>query len=192
MVRLAQLLNSLLFMLLFFGCQSNPKNNNIMLNAANHNFTTQNGVFLLNNQPYTGYVYTVYPKTKDTLEVIGYLNGKEHGVWRKYYEDGKLKQQRVFKNGLKEDKYIAYWQNGKKQLEYNFKAGEYNGNCAEWNQEGTLTKKMNYAMGYEDGAQQMFYDNGKVRSNYVIKDGRRFGLLGTKNCINVSDSVFKN
>ena len=25
--------------------------------------------------------------------------------------------------------------------------------------------------------------------NYVIKNNRRYGLLGTKNCINVSDSI---
>jgi hypothetical protein len=40
--------------------------------------------------------------------------------------------------------------------------------------------------------QTWWYDNGKVKSNYRIIEGRRFGLLGTKNCINVSDSIFNN
>ena len=28
------------------------------------------------------------------------------------------------------------------------------------------------------------------KSNYFIKNDRRYGLLGTKNCENVSDSIF--
>jgi antitoxin component YwqK of YwqJK toxin-antitoxin module len=50
---------------------------------------------------------------------------------------------------------------------------------------------MNYVMGHESGAQQQFYTDGKIKANYTIIDGRRYGLLGTKNCVNVSDSIFK-
>lgn len=53
-------------------------------------------------------------------------------------------------------------------------------------------KEMNYKKGFEEGSQKMFYDNGKVKVNYIMINGRRYGLLGTKNCVNVSDSVFKN
>jgi antitoxin component YwqK of YwqJK toxin-antitoxin module len=50
---------------------------------------------------------------------------------------------------------------------------------------------MHYKKGYEEGLQQFYYDNGKVKANYFMKAGRRYGLLGTKNCVNVSDSIFK-
>jgi antitoxin component YwqK of YwqJK toxin-antitoxin module len=50
---------------------------------------------------------------------------------------------------------------------------------------------MNYKKGHEDGQQQWWYDNGKIKANYIIKNGRRYGLRGTKKCINVSDSIFK-
>jgi antitoxin component YwqK of YwqJK toxin-antitoxin module len=50
---------------------------------------------------------------------------------------------------------------------------------------------LNYQKGHEEGEQKWWYDNGKIKANYIIKDGRRYGLLGTKNCINVSDSIFK-
>jgi antitoxin component YwqK of YwqJK toxin-antitoxin module len=55
-----------------------------------------------------------------------------------------------------------------------------------------LVKQMNYLKGHEEGPQKWWYDNGKIKANYIIQDGRRFGLLGTKNCINVTDSIFKN
>ena len=46
-------------------------------------------------------------------------------------------------------------------------------------QEGILIKEMNYEKGYESGPQKcgMTTEN---QINYIVKDGRRYGLLGTK------------
>ena len=74
-------------------------------------------------------------------------------------------------------------------FEYNLKDDEYNGSLKEWNRKGQIIKSFNYVNGYEKGSQKLWFDNGEVRSNYVIKNNRRYGLLGTKNCINVSDSI---
>ena len=52
-----------------------------------------------------------------------------------------------------------------------------------------IIKSLNYTNGQESGHQQLWYDNGEIRSNYIIKNDRRYGLLGTKNCVNVSDSI---
>ena len=75
------------------------------------------------------------------------------------------------------------------QSSFLFKDDEYEGECSEWNEKGILIRRMHYARGHESGAQQQWYDDGSIRSNYVIIKGRRFGLLGTKNCVNVSDSL---
>ena len=48
---------------------------------------------------------------------------------------------------------------------------------------------MSYYKGYESGGQKVWYPNGLIKSNYIMKNGRRYGLLGTKNCINVKDSI---
>ena len=55
---------------------------------------------------------------------------------------------------------------------------------------GKLIEELNYLYGYENGSQKVWYLNGKIKSNYVIKNSRRFGLLGTKNCVNTSEEVF--
>ena len=39
-----------------------------------------------------------------------------------------------------------------------------------------------YVDGKEAGAQRMWNEDGTLRANYVIKEGRRFGLLGSKPC----------
>ena len=91
--------------------------------------------------------------------------------------------------GKKEGIHIGYWEDGSLAFEYNLKDDEYNGSLKEWNRNGQIIKSFNYVNGYENGSQKLWFDNGEVRSNYVIKNNRRYGLLGTKNCINVSDSI---
>ncbi len=184
-------LNSILIfiLMLLIGCNASRDD---ILNSTDISFKTFNGVLLYNDQPYSGRVFTLLPESRDTVEIAGYHHGREHGVWRKLYSNGMLKERREFKDGLKTGTYTAWWENGRKKLEYRYKEDEYEGICREWNGEGTLIREMHYARGHEQGAQKMFYDNGKVRSNYVIVNGRRYGLLGTKNCVNASDSVFKN
>lgn len=127
-----------------------------------------------------------------TLFSQSYKNGKEDGVWKKFYDNGQLAEQRIFKNGKKSDSLIAFWPNGTKHLLYRFKDGEYEGTCSEWNQQGILIKEMNYQKGQETGSQKIFYDNGSIKANYKVINGRQYGLIGTKNCINVSDSIFNN
>lgn len=140
---------------------------------------------------FTGTVYALYEGTNDTAFVNGYLQGKEHGRWKTFYPGHLQKTIRQYNNGQKVGTMLAWWPNGKVQLDYAFDKGEYEGLCREWDTSGTLIKEMHYRAGHEEGAQKMFYNNGKVRSNYVVINGRRYGLLGTKNCINVTDSIFK-
>jgi len=163
-----------------------------LLNKDETQLKVVNGLQMENNIPFSGSLFTIFPGTSDTMELTGYLEGKEHGAWKKFYPSKKIKEIRYFENGRKTGKYIAWWENGQKQLDYTFVADEYEGSCKEWNDEGGLTKDMNYKKGHEEGRQQCWYDNGKIKANYIIKDGRRYGLLGTKNCVNVSDSIFKN
>ena len=83
------------------------------------------------------------------------------------------------------------YKNGSLNFIYQFENGEYNGTNRFWTKNGFLFEERNYKAGYEFGSQKVWYLNGKVRSNYVIKNNRRYGLLGTKNCINVSDELGK-
>jgi len=151
----------------------------------------KNGLVYHNNILFTGYMYRLYPDSKDTMEVLGYREGKEHGIWRRFYQGNKLHEKREFAEGKKVGNLEKWWENGKKQMHYVFVNDEYEGFCREWNREGRLIREMNYQQGHEEGVQRWWYDNGKIKANYIIKNGRRFGLLGTKNCINVSDSIFK-
>ena len=198
MAHLAQLvINSLrfVFIVLMLSCNANEavktQSFNIV-NADTANLAMRNGIAYKHNAVFSGTIISFYNRTNDTIEITNYINGKEDGEWRKYYLGNKLKEKRHFTNGFKTGELTAWWENGNKKLHYSFEGNDYSGTCREWNEDGLLVKQMNYLKGHEEGPQQCWYDNGKVKANYVIKDGRRFGLLGTKNCINVSDSIFKN
>jgi antitoxin component YwqK of YwqJK toxin-antitoxin module len=179
-----------LFLLAACGNHKRAQEQAQYVNAADARLSQVNGTIQYQQQPFTGILFSLFSNS-DTAIAQGYRNGQAHGAWRQYYEKGRVKQERFFEDGSKEGRFTAYWPNGQKQLDYHFKNNEYEGFCREWNAAGVLIKEMHYVAGYEDGSQKLFYDNGKVRSNYVILNGKRYGLLGTKNCINVSDSILK-
>lgn len=150
-----------------------------------------NGVVYYQNQPFTGTLFAMHAGTADTAATEQYLNGREHSTWIKYHPGHQMRELRYYDQGKKTGYLRSWWPNGKPQFEYFFENDEYEGRCREWNEAGMLVREMNYSRGHEAGWQRWWYDNGKIKSNYSMKDGRRFGLLGTKNCINVSDSIFK-
>jgi len=145
-------------------------------------------VVYYNSRRFDGYVYEMY-NSKDTSFVKSYLNGLEEGTHKKWYPNKQLFEERFYRNGKKEGIHKAWWDNGNKQYEYQISNDEYTGEFKEWNQDGRLIKFFHYKNGQEEGSQKLFYENGSIRSNYVIVKGRRFGLLGTKNCRNVKKSL---
>ncbi|MBX9732812.1 MAG: hypothetical protein K2X37_02030 [Chitinophagaceae bacterium] len=195
MVQQARFQNSIIFfVLIILAACTNSVEPGYLFKKYNRAFIQphiQEGKLFWQNKPFTGILYSLDTVTKDTIEIVCFKEGKEEGEWKQFYASGKLKEQRFFKDGKKVGKLASWWPNGNKKWEYYFEDGEYQGECKEWNPQGLLVKRMNYNKGYEEGLQQFYYDNGKVKANYFMKEGRRYGLLGTKNCVNVSDSIFK-
>ncbi|MGB3586484.1 MAG: toxin-antitoxin system YwqK family antitoxin [Tunicatimonas sp.] len=170
-------------------CQHREEQRLPVLNFQHIETKSQRGIFYVNDTIFSGTVYGLSPQTLDTAFVRSYQNGRKHSTWRQYYPTGRIREERYFQSGKKEGHYQAWWPNGNLRLDYHFSGGEYEGNCREWNIDGMLIKDMNYHRGYEQGSQKLWYSTGGIKSNYVMKNGRRYGLLGTKNCTNVTDSV---
>jgi antitoxin component YwqK of YwqJK toxin-antitoxin module len=158
-------------------------------NMSEGSLSTSKGIFYWNDHLITGIFYELNA-IGDTVRLSGFLNGKEHGMWKQFYEGGLQKEIRYFDHGKKIGDYFGWWENGKQKFIYHFEDDEYVGTCREWSNTGLLLRELNYKAGHEEGPQKVWYTNGNIKSNYVIVDGRRYGLLGTKHCINVSDSVF--
>lgn len=109
---------------------------------------------------------------------------------KKWYPNNKLMEERTYINDMKNGPQIAYWDNGNKRFEFVAVDDRCEGELREWDYNGKLFHLAHFKNGQEEGEQKLWYENGKIRANYIIISGRRYGLLGTKNCKNVSDSIF--
>ena len=191
MVHLEQYLNrfSALLLLVIFGCINLDSKEVKSFNVEIFDFNSKNGIFFKNKTPFTGRVFKLHENGLDTVYIQSYFKGVKNGQFVRFYPKNRIFEKRNYINGKKEGIHIGYWEDGSLAFEYNLKDDEYNGSLKEWNRNGQIIKSFNYVNGYENGSQKLWFDNGEVRSNYVIKNNRRYGLLGTKNCINVSDSI---
>jgi antitoxin component YwqK of YwqJK toxin-antitoxin module len=153
-------------------------------------FLVTNDVVTFKGENFTGCMYALDSLTKDTLYIAEYSDGLLHGRSKKWYAGKQLMEERFFSRGRKNGKQTSYWQNGNKRFEFVAKDDAYEGELKEWSIDGNLIHLANFKKGQEEGTQKLWYDNGKIRANYVMLQGKRYGLLGTKNCRNVSDSIF--
>lgn len=110
-------------------------------------------------------------------------------VEKNYFTSGKIKEIRHIQNGVRQGLQTAFWENGKKRFEYTAVNNAYEGELKEWAENGLLFHLAHYKNGQEEGVQKMWHANGKIRSNFIIIQGRRYGLLGTKNCKNINEKL---
>ncbi|MDO6739167.1 toxin-antitoxin system YwqK family antitoxin [Wenyingzhuangia sp. 2_MG-2023] len=145
-------------------------------------FVEKNRVLYHLEEPYTGRVYQKY---NDTLLRFDkqYKSGLLNGVSKKWYSNGVLAEFRVYQAGNKVKTHKGWWSNGNQKFIFTYNdEGVYHGNAKEWFENGQLYKDFNYTNGHEEGSQKMYLNDGTYRANYVIKNGEKFGLIGSKGC----------
>ena len=162
----------------------------IVVSKQSDSVHINNDTVFFNKKKYDGFLYELYPNKIDTFSLESYLGGVLHGVCKKWYPNRRLMEIRYYTRGQKNGEQISYWENGKKRFEFTAVNDQYQGELKEWSIDGNLIHLATFEKGQEEGTQKLWYDNGKIRANYVIIKGRRYGLLGTKNCKNASDSIF--
>jgi antitoxin component YwqK of YwqJK toxin-antitoxin module len=74
-------------------------------------------------------------------------------------------------------------------LRYHYRDGSSEGVQQVWYPSGQIFTSFHHHAGHEIGQQQMWNADGSIRSNYVIRDGRRYGLLGSMGCTGKRDSA---
>jgi hypothetical protein len=160
----------------------------VYIAAGDSLFHRQADTLYYKGQFFTGFQYLLY-EDGDTSFVSGYFNGVEEGIQRKYYPGNKLSEERFYINGKKQGLHRSWWPDGRPKMNYTALNNEYEGEFREWNSAGLLIKKFHYSQGLESGRQQLWWDNGTVRANYEVRNGRTYGLIGLKLCVNPNDSI---
>jgi antitoxin component YwqK of YwqJK toxin-antitoxin module len=153
------------------------------VNADNNKFRQRQGVLYLDHQPFSGHQYLLY-ENGDTAFVLPFSQGREYGIARQWYPNRQLKEVRVYENGKKSGKHTGWWENGRLKFIYQFKKDVFDGPLKEWHANGQPFRSMNYIEGQESGLQQIHLADGSLYANYEVRNGRNYGLTGTRHCKN--------
>jgi antitoxin component YwqK of YwqJK toxin-antitoxin module len=117
------------------------------------------------------------------LERVASYRGNElDGAARGWYENGAPEYERRYRAGREEGRHRGWYETGAPKFLYFYHDGVAEGDQRQWLRTGQALTLFHYRRGHEDGQQQMWNADGTIRSNYVIKDGRRFGLIGSMGC----------
>ena len=110
-------------------------------------------------------------------------------VRRAWHDNGRLAEERGFVNGRESGVHRGWWPTGDAHFVYGYRDGLLEGLSREWYPSGALWREQHYSAGHEDGLQRLYWEDGRVRASYVVRDGRRYGLMGAKGCVTKADSA---
>ena len=162
----------------------------IYINANDTGFIKHEDTLYYKQKYYTGYQFSLFTNG-DTAFISSWFNGVEEGRQKKWYANKQLAEERFYINGKKEGIHKGWWPDGKPKFFFNAFSDEYEGEFKEWYSSGLLGKQFHYVNGQEAGSQRLWWDNGTVRANYVIRNGKKYGLIGLVTCSNPYDSIIK-
>ncbi|WP_448700777.1 toxin-antitoxin system YwqK family antitoxin [Mucilaginibacter sp. AW1-3] len=169
-------------LLLLCGCTQ--QRGTLKVTMSDTGFSRHGDLLLYHHQLFSGVSFSLYP-SGDTARRVEYVNGKQDGWLRWWYPNKQLDQCRLFVDGKKQGIHRGWWPNGQTKFEYHFTDDEHNGELKEWGANGKMFRFFHYKMGHEEGSEKMWWEDGRVRANYVIINGEKFGLFGQKLCVNV-------
>ena len=104
-----------------------------------------------------------------------YKNGKLDGVFKSYFENGKLWQTIGYKNGIEEGVSTVYFENGSKKSKEIYHGGILDGLTEEWDDQGKLRRKLPYMRGQLHGVAKVFDDLGGLKEEMTFDKGLREG-----------------
>ena len=164
---------------LFYSCESNTE---AALSIDDPRLKLDNGQLYLDKDVFEGHLIDRYDS--DSLKSkVYYALGRKQGIEQLWFKNGSLAIERDYSKGIKIGIHKAWWENGNPKFEYHFDDhGAYHGSVLEWYESGALYRSFNYSHGKEDGRQTMKDINGKIKANYDVVNGERFGLVGLKKC----------
>jgi antitoxin component YwqK of YwqJK toxin-antitoxin module len=114
------------------------------------------------NKLYEGQWKYYHKASKTVMTIENYSKGKLEGLRTVYYPNGKIAEETMYKNDLKNGAYKSYTESGFVIEETNYRNNEYDGYTIFRNSgDGTIVSKGNFTNGKKTGIWQ-FYEKGKL------------------------------
>ncbi|MDX1445473.1 hypothetical protein [Lishizhenia sp.] len=104
-------------------------------------------------------------------------HGRKEGVWTFYYKDGKTpKLKGYYSNNRPEGSFTKYWPNGLVKEEGVFRNQKYQDSLKRYNDKGVLVYQASFdSSGNESGEIAYYYDDGNPQFVYTAKKGKPVG-----------------
>ena len=113
-------------------------------------------------------------KEYELIEETCIINGVKNVFCTRYYNywDDSVKERYTLVNGLLQGSYISYHKNGNIEVDCNYADNELDGVYTEFDDSGSLVRRINYSKGKRCGFSEVYYGDRKIReiSNWV--DGK--------------------
>lgn len=115
-------------------------------------------------------VWKFYYTNGKLKEEGSYKDGKETGQWKTYFESEKTKEIGNYKNGLKDGEWKTYFENGNLDLVANYKDGKVIGEGKSYYQNGKLSSIGTFSADGKYITEKLYYENGNLESEgkYII------------------------
>lgn len=132
----------------------------------------------------------------DSLMVIYHPNGKKykevtyiqdksgnemiHGKETTWYENGNIRSEVIFKQGIPQGSAFTYYDDGAKESETPYNSnGQKHGNETLWYANGTVKETTPYSNGDIHGIKKEYYQNGKCKKEYTYVKNVLAGICKT-------------
>lgn len=114
--------------------------------------------------------YSYYNKNLSAVDRFD--NGKKNGVCEKYYSDGSLLEELMWKEGVKDGIWNQYFQNGRPKLTGAYKNDKRQGKFTFYYPDGSIETKGAFNKDMMDGSWITYNPNGKVEMTIIYKMGK--------------------
>ena len=103
------------------------------------------------DKPFTGSVYAYFSDGKTVYLKSDFVDGKQHGEYVEYFQDGQISYKYNFKDGIEDGEWVWYNKNGSVQKKENYKDGQLHGEWITYFDNGQIRVKGQYENGEEVG-----------------------------------------
>ena len=163
--------------LIIISCDSKVRR----LSIDDNELKLEDSIMLYKKKPYTGILFSKVDTT--TTYSVTYVKGKKEGKEQQFYLNGDLAVERFYTQGKKSGTHRAWWNNKQPKFIHHYdNIGNFVGAQREWYSNGQMNKEFNYREGQEEGTQKLWDVDGKIIANYQVRNGEKFGLIGSEFC----------
>ncbi len=103
---------------------------------------------------------------------VNFVDGKEHGVYTSYHDNGQVKLTVNYTNGQKDGLQRVYYDNGQLGEQVTYKKGRREGLFIEWDKDGFKISEVMYKHNYKVGLKKYFDKEGRVIKTQEYKMDR--------------------